>query len=122
VGKSTLLNAIDPNIAQRTAEISDYSEKGTHTTTFAEMFKTNADTYIIDTPGIKEYGLVDIDNDELAQYFPEMRALSDECKFYNCTHLHEPGCAVLAALELGKIPPSRYNSYLSILEGEDNRR
>lgn len=122
VGKSTLLNAIDPTIAQRTAEISEYSEKGIHTTTFAEMFVLENDALIIDTPGIKEYGLVDIAPEELATYFPEMQQLAGGCKFHNCTHLHEPGCAVLAALEEGKIPPTRYESYLSILEDHDNRR
>ncbi|UII23074.1 ribosome small subunit-dependent GTPase A [Fulvivirga ligni] len=122
VGKSTLLNKIAPHIDQKTGAISDFAKKGVHTTTFAEMFEIEKDTFVIDTPGIKELGIIDIEKEELSDYFPEMRDLQTECKFYNCTHTHEPKCAVLAAVEDGEISESRYISYLSILEGDDNRR
>ena len=122
VGKSTLINELNPTIAQRIGEMSDYAQKGTHTTTFAQMFELKKEMNIIDTPGIKEYGLVDISNQELSDYFPEMRALIGECKFYNCSHTHEPACAIIEAVKKDRIAPTRYNSYLSILEDEDNRR
>lgn len=122
VGKSTLLNKIDPDIEQKTGSISDFAQKGIHTTTFAEMFQLAPNTFIIDTPGIKELGIIDINPEELSDYFPEMRAISAECKFHNCTHTHEPKCAVKAAIDNGEISESRYISYLSILEGDDNRR
>ncbi|MCX2742854.1 ribosome small subunit-dependent GTPase A [Mangrovivirga sp. M17] len=122
VGKSTLLNRLIPEADQKTAEISDFADKGVHTTTFAEMFFIDKNSSIIDTPGIKELGLVDMDEYELSDYFPEMREIRQECKFNNCTHINEPGCAVKAAIETGEISESRYFSYLSILEDEDNRR
>ena len=122
VGKSTLLNLLSPDIEQRTGEVSTFANKGTHTTTFAEMFALPNGGHIIDTPGIKELGLVDFEKDEIGRYFPEFKALLDDCKFYNCTHVHEPGCAVLEALEAGEISITRYHSYLSMLEGDDNRR
>ena len=122
VGKSTLINKIIPHAQQPTAEISDFAEKGVHTTTFAEMFEINPTTFIIDTPGIKELGLLEIGSEELSHYFPEMRELFGACKFYNCTHLHEPGCAVKDAVASLEIAPSRYRSYLSMMENEDNRR
>jgi ribosome biogenesis GTPase / thiamine phosphate phosphatase len=122
VGKSTLVNKIAPNIRQKTSEVSDFAQKGVHTTTFAEMFRLDEDTFIIDTPGIKELGLVDIEDEELSHYFPELRNLIGKCKFYNCTHIHEPGCAIVDALDKGEITMSRYDSYLSILSDEDNRR
>ncbi|QCK17019.1 ribosome small subunit-dependent GTPase A [Mangrovivirga cuniculi] len=122
VGKSTLLNRLIPEADQKTAEISDFADKGVHTTTFAEMFFVDGKTSIIDTPGIKELGLVDMDEVELSDYFPEMREVRQDCKFNNCTHINEPGCAVKAAIESGEISESRYFSYLSILEDEDNRR
>lgn len=122
VGKSTLINQLNPEIAQKIGEVSISVEKGTHTTTFAQMFELKPGMNIIDTPGIKEYGLVDITNQELSDYFPEMRALIGECKFHDCSHTHEPGCAIGAAVQSGQIAASRYNSYLSILEDEDNRR
>jgi ribosome biogenesis GTPase len=123
VGKSTLLNKIAPHIDQKTGEVSDFSEKGTHTTTFAEMFQINETSFVIDTPGIKEWGLVDMEEQELSDYFPEMRELRQHCKFgSSCVHLNEPKCAVLAAVEKGNIALSRYESYLSMLAGEDNRR
>ena len=122
VGKSTLINLIAPEINQKTGEISNFAGKGVHTTTFAEMFKIADNTFIIDTPGIKELGLIEIENDELSDYFPEMRALSQDCKFNNCLHLDEPDCEVKLGLEDGRISESRYLSYLSMIEGKDNRR
>lgn len=122
VGKSTVLNKIAPHIDQKIGSVSEFAQKGIHTTTFAEMFLLNPNTFIIDTPGIKELGIIDIDPEELSDYFPEMRALRPDCKFYNCTHTHEPKCAVKAAVDSGEISESRYISYLSIFEGDDNRR
>lgn len=119
VGKSTLINKLDPALNLKTAEISDYHKKGKHTTTFSEMHPFNFGGYIIDTPGIKGFGLVDLENENLATYFPEMMKLQGKCKYYNCTHLHEPQCAVIEALEQGKISISRYQSYLSMLEEKD---
>lgn len=123
VGKSTLLNKIAPEAAQKTSEISDYSEKGTHTTTFAEMFRLNEKTFIIDTPGIKEFGLIDMSQEELSDYFPEMRDVRLNCKFgARCLHLNEPKCAVLDAVKRGEIAETRYASYFSMVMGEDNRK
>jgi ribosome biogenesis GTPase / thiamine phosphate phosphatase len=123
VGKSTLFNKLDPVIHQKVGEISDYSSKGTHTTTFAEMFKIGKDTFIVDTPGIKEWGLVDMNEQELSDYFPEMRDIRLNCKFGSrCIHLNEPKCAVIEAVENGRIALSRYESYLSMLAGRDNRK
>lgn len=123
VGKSTLLNQISADINQKTAKVSAYSEKGRHTTTFAQMFALPAkDTYLIDTPGIKEFGILDIENNALAFFFPEMSRILHQCKYHNCTHTHEPGCAVKQDLKDGKIAESRYLNYLSMLENQDNRR
>jgi ribosome biogenesis GTPase / thiamine phosphate phosphatase len=123
VGKSTLLNKIAPHLNQKTAEISDFSEKGMHTTTFAEMFPLDDKTFVIDTPGVKEWGLVDMNEQELSDYFPEMRDLRLSCKFASsCLHYNEPGCAVIAAVSSAKIALSRYENYLSMLAGEDNRK
>lgn len=122
VGKSTLLNQLSSDIHQKTAEVSTFANKGVHTTTYAEMFQTGPETFVIDTPGIKELGLMDINEGELSHYFPEMRDLLGECKFYNCRHTHEPGCAVREAVDAGQIAGSRYYNYLSMLENEDNRR
>ncbi|MFN3528977.1 MAG: ribosome small subunit-dependent GTPase A [Bacteroidia bacterium] len=119
VGKSSLLNALYPGLSLKTGEISDYSQKGKHTTTFAELFEPNPGTRIIDSPGIKELGIIDIEGYELAHHFPEMRPFINQCKFNTCTHTHEPGCAVRTAVELGAIAPERYKSYLSILSNED---
>ncbi|MBX2946377.1 MAG: ribosome small subunit-dependent GTPase A [Cyclobacteriaceae bacterium] len=123
VGKSTLLNKLSPEINQTTSGISGFSEKGTHTTTFAEMFRINNQTFVIDTPGIKEWGLVNISGEELSDNFPEMRALRSECKYgYRCLHVNEPRCAIKHAVEEGEIATSRYANYLSMLSGEDNRK
>jgi ribosome biogenesis GTPase len=122
VGKSTLINQLNPEIGQKIGEVSMSVEKGTHTTTFAQMFELKKGMNIIDTPGIKEYGLVDISNQELSDYFPEMRDMIGHCKFHNCSHTHEPGCAIVEAVKNEKIAATRYTSYLSILEDEDNRR
>jgi ribosome biogenesis GTPase len=122
VGKSTLINLLVPDADLKTAEISSFSDKGVHTTTFAEMFEVNAGTYIIDTPGIKELGIVDIGGHELAYFFPEMRDRMHDCKYNNCRHLNEPGCAVIPAVKAGQISLTRYESYRSMLEEEDNRR
>jgi ribosome biogenesis GTPase len=119
VGKSTLINKLDSALNLKTGEISGYHKKGKHTTTFSEMHPFYFGGYIIDTPGIKGFGLVDLENENLATYFPEMLNLQGQCKYYNCTHLHEPDCAVIDALENGKISISRYKSYLSMLEDED---
>lgn len=115
VGKSTLINALAPTLDLRVQEVSDWSGKGQHTTTFAEMFTLSNGAKIIDTPGVKEFGIVDIDQYELAQYFPEMRAKMPECRFNNCLHINEPDCAVKEALD-GEISVSRYESYLNILD------
>lgn len=123
VGKSTLLNRLAPNVQQKTSEISGYSDKGTHTTTFAEMFRLNDKTFIIDTPGIKEFGLIDMTREELSDYFPEMRNVRLNCKFgARCLHLTEPKCAVIDAVNAGEIAESRYASYYSMVMGEDNRK
>lgn len=122
VGKSTLINCLIPDLDLPTSEVSTFANKGVHTTTFAEMFELSPDTFIIDTPGIKELGLIDIEQEELAHYFPEMRELLGECKFHNCLHINEPKCAVKQAVRNGEIAESRYVSYLSMLEDDDNRR
>jgi ribosome biogenesis GTPase len=120
VGKSTLLNRIDPEFAQKTGEISASNEKGKHTTTFAEMFFLNDGTKIIDTPGIKEMGLIDFETWELSHFFPEMKKHSKNCKFNNCLHRNEPGCGVKMALENAEIHPFRYQNYLSMLDENFN--
>ena len=121
VGKSTLINAIDPGLQLKTAEVSTQHKQGQHTTTFAEMFAipTEPESYIIDTPGIKGFGVVDFEPSEITDFYPEFFALKHLCKFNNCLHLNEPKCAVKKALEEGKIAASRYRSYLQILEGEE---
>jgi ribosome biogenesis GTPase / thiamine phosphate phosphatase len=121
VGKSTLVNAIEPGLNLKTSQISLVHLKGKHTTTFAEMFRLSSGGFIIDTPGIKEFGLIDFAEWELCHYFPEMRELFNNCKFDNCTHVHEPGCAVKEKVESGEISASRYHNYLNILSGEDSR-
>jgi len=121
VGKSTLINHFSEDINQKVEEVSDFSQKGVHTTTFAEMFEVSPNTFIIDTPGIKEFGLSDIQEFELSDYFPEMRRLRGDCKYHNCRHTQEPKCAVIEAVNSGSIAKTRYYSYLSMLENEDNR-
>ncbi len=121
VGKSTLIGAIDPTIEIRTGEISDSFHKGKHTTTFSTMYRT-ADGFIIDTPGVKGFGLIDIDDKELWHYFPEMISRAGECRFFNCTHTHEPHCAVIEAVKREEIAFSRYESYLKILDEDDKYR
>jgi ribosome biogenesis GTPase len=121
VGKSTLINALLPGHELKTGEISDWSDKGKHTTTFAEMFRLPFGGYLIDTPGIRELGVFDIEKQELGRLFPEIRKLMDDCRFNNCRHINEPGCAVIEALEAGELEPSRYDSYLSIYNNNDTR-
>ena len=122
VGKSTLIGKIDPTLDIRTGEISESFHKGKHTTTFSTMYPIGNNGYIIDTPGIKGFGLIEIDDKELWHYFPEMIATAGEFRFYNCTHTHEPGCAVVEAVKDGKISYSRYESYLKILDDDDKYR
>ncbi len=116
VGKSTLINLLLPNLNIKTGAISTSHKTGMHTTTFSEMFPYKESGYIIDTPGVKGFGTVDFDPQEVAHYFPEIFQISSECRFNNCTHRHEPGCAVLVALQEHRISESRYNSYLSIID------
>lgn len=119
VGKSTLINAIEPNLELRTGDISSAHLKGTHTTTFAELFPLSFGGNIIDSPGIKELGLVEMKKEEVGHYFPEIRNIMGECRFNNCLHVNEPKCAVLKAVETGEISQERYQSYLGILNGEE---
>ncbi len=121
VGKSSLINKIEPDLFLKTSEISAYHQKGKHTTTFAEMFPLSMGGFIIDTPGIKGYGIIGLDKNELALYFPEMADKLPECKFYNCTHINEPKCAVKKAIEEGEIPESRYKSYLNIFNEDQDK-
>ena len=116
VGKSALVNRLDPNLNIRVGEISDVHEKGKHTTTFAQMYELGFGGYIIDTPGIKEFALYDMEKETLAQRFPEMRALMLECRFNNCTHLHEPDCAIKNAVEQGIIADWRYENYSNMMD------
>lgn len=120
VGKSTLINALQPGLNLKTREISEQHSQGQHTTTFAEMFNLDFGAKIIDTPGIRGFGVVDMEKDELGDYFPEFFALKDQCKFNNCLHKDEPNCAVKDALEEDEIAWSRYRSYLQMLEGEED--
>lgn len=118
VGKSALVNHLDPNLNVRVGEISDVHEKGKHTTTYAQMFHFEFGSYIIDTPGIKEFGLFDLEKETLAQRFPEMRALMHECRFNNCTHLHEPHCAIKDAVGKNIIADWRYANYCNMMDDE----
>jgi ribosome biogenesis GTPase len=120
VGKSTLVNSLDSNLDLRTGAISDAHKQGKHTTTFAEMHKLASGGYIIDTPGIRAFGIVDLDKTVLSHYFPEMRALMSECKFNNCQHINEPKCAIKEALESGVIDESRYNTYIQLMTEDEN--
>ena len=127
VGKSALLNALCPGLDLRTGDLSDWSLKGKHTTTFAEIhpvplltLNSKLLTFLIDTPGIKEFGMVDFNAQELSHFFPEMRAVLHDCRYANCTHRHEPGCAVMQAVDDGRIPAERYRNYLNILGSVGN--
>ncbi len=121
VGKSTLINQLIPGIGIRTNVVSGWSGKGQHTTTFAEMFDYPDGGCIIDTPGVKEFGLIDFEQEELSQYFPEMRRILSDCRFNNCKHINEPGCAVKAAVADGLIAADRYVNYVSILESIEKK-
>ena len=121
VGKSTLINQLIPGKDLRTGEVSGWSGKGQHTTTFAEMLDLPEGGRIIDTPGVKEFGLIDLEREELSQYFPEMKALMNQCKFNNCLHINEPGCAVKEAVFNGTITEDRYVSYVGILESIEKK-
>lgn len=121
VGKSSLINAILPDRELRTGEVSDWSDKGQHTTTFAEMYELPQGGFIVDTPGIRELGVIDIEKEELSHFFPEIFKTSHNCRFNNCRHINEPGCAVLEAVNNDQIAVSRYESYLSIYHNNDTR-
>lgn len=121
VGKSSLIHALDSTISLKTTAISKSHNKGQHTTTFAEMYSLSNGGYIIDTPGIKAFGLLDLENEEMGHYFPEIFAHSKDCQYNNCTHVHEPNCAVIKAVEELKIPLSRYENYVSFME-DDNKK
>lgn len=120
-GKSSLLNALYPELGLRTGEISKKHQKGTHTTTFAEMHKIPGGGFVIDTPGIKEFGLVHMEDSEIGDYFPEIRSLKEGCRYHNCLHRNEPGCAVLAALDEGGMSEFRYQNYLNIIDSNSYR-
>ena len=121
VGKSSFINKIFPEFHLKTQDVSGWSGKGMHTTTFAEMFDLPGGGRLIDTPGMREFGIVDISKQELSHYFPEMRALLNECQFNNCMHINEPGCAIKKALEEGRIQAERYISYWNILDSFDQK-
>lgn len=116
VGKSTLMNVLHPNLDLKTSVVSDFNQKGQHTTTFAEMYEWPFGGFSVDTPGIKEFGLVEMEKEEIQHYFPEIFELKSECKFDNCLHLNEPKCAVIQAVENAEIAPSRYENYLGFME------
>ena len=120
VGKSTLINSLDPSFAIKTNAISSAHQQGQHTTTFAEMHKLDFNAYIIDTPGIRAFGIVDLDKEVISHYFPEMRQLIGKCKYHNCQHLNEPKCAVKDAVENGEISESRFNTYIQLMTEDEN--
>ena len=122
VGKSTLINLIQPGLNLKTSEISEMHKTGKHTTAFSAMFKLSFGGYIIDTPGIKGFGMLKMEAWEISHYFPEIFKISENCQYNNCSHTHEPGCAVKEAVEAGDVSASRYISYLGLLEGEDKYR
>ena len=122
VGKSSIINLLVPDAHVRVGDVSHTHHKGMHTTTFSELLDLPGGGAIIDTPGVKAFGTIDFERAEVAHYFPEIFRISDDCRFNNCTHTHEPGCAVLEAVEQGKIAPSRFTSYLSILEEDPNNK
>jgi len=121
VGKSSLINAVDPGLNARVGDMSDYHKSGRHTTTFAEMFSLQNGGYIIDTPGIRGFGLIHIEKEELYHFFPEIFKVSASCAFHNCRHVNEPDCAVMEAVNTGKISESRYRSYLSMMEDSQSK-
>jgi len=121
VGKSSLINAVDPELQIKTEEVSSHHKTGKHTTTFAEMHPLVFGGYVIDTPGIKGFGVIDMEREEIYHFFPEIFRLSSDCQYYNCLHINEPNCAVIKALKSGKISPSRYKSYRSLLENQDSK-
>jgi len=122
VGKSTIINSIQPGTMLKTGIISDSHHSGKHTTTYSEMIDLDFGGFIIDTPGIKGFGLLEMEKEEIAHYFPEMFQLLNNCQYYNCTHIHEPGCAVKKAVVEGQIAESRYDTYLGLLDTEDKYR
>ncbi len=122
VGKSTLLNLIQPGLNLKTSEISDSHQTGKHTTTYSTLYKLNFGGYVIDTPGIKGFGMLEMEPWEISHYFPEIFRISEHCQYNNCSHTHEPGCAVKVAVEKGEIAVSRFTSYLGLLEGDDKYR
>ncbi|MDD4235715.1 MAG: ribosome small subunit-dependent GTPase A [Bacteroidales bacterium] len=121
VGKSSLINKVDESLRLKTAEISFAHNTGKHTTSYAQMLKLSFGGYIVDTPGIRAFGLIDLNLNEIWHYFPEMFEIGKNCQYYNCTHVHEPGCKVIEAVETGEIALSRYESYLNIIEADDNK-
>jgi ribosome biogenesis GTPase len=121
VGKSALINCINPKLNLKVNDISDYHEAGKHTTTFSEMFALDSGGYIIDTPGIKGFGIIDFEKQETGLFFPEIFKVSADCQFYNCTHTHEPKCAVKKGVETGLISPSRYRSYVHIFHDQNEK-
>lgn len=121
VGKSTLLNSFDPSLNLKTEEISEYHKQGKHITTYPEMHRMPFGGYVIDTPGIRGFGMVDMERNEIYHFFPEIFLISKNCRYYNCLHLDEPGCAVREAVEKGIVDPLRYRSYVSILEDENRK-
>lgn len=121
VGKSSMLNRLDPSLDLKTKEISESHKAGKHATTFSEIFKLSDNTCVIDSPGIRGFGLIDMEKSEIGLYFPEIFRISKHCKFYNCTHLHEPGCAVIEAVKTGRIGLSRFNSYVNIMTDEETK-
>ena len=120
VGKSTLINRLDPNLALRTGEISEYHQQGQHTTTFAEMHELESGGYIIDTPGIRAFGITGLEKEVISHYFPEMRDLLGACKYHNCQHLNEPHCAIKDAVEENTISPSRYHTYVQLMTEDES--
>lgn len=121
VGKSTLLNRLNPELNLKTGEISDYHKQGKHITTFPEMHRMPFGGFVIDTPGIRGFGIVEMEKNEIYHFFPEIFRIAKDCRYYNCLHFDEPGCAVRTAVEKGEIDFSRYRSYLNIMEGDDRK-
>ena len=122
VGKSSLINAVAPDFNAKTGDLSEVHDAGMHTTTFSEMYQIDDDSFLIDTPGVRGFGTIDFKKEEVGHYFPEIFKMSKDCKFGNCTHTHEPGCAVLDAVENHYISQSRYDSYLSIMDDEEEEK